>query len=130
MRRVLRNLLDNAVVACREGTGGTQGRIEVTTRYLRPLGIACIEVADNGCGIPPDIKERLFVPYFSTKKDGTGLGLAIVATVVADHQAFIRVRDNTPRGSRFIIELPVRGSARQTDMLGGKPSPASIENAA
>jgi two-component system nitrogen regulation sensor histidine kinase NtrY len=72
----------------------------------------------------------LFEPYFSTKKDGTGLGLAIVATVVADHQAFIRVRDNTPRGSRFIIELPVRSRARQTEMLGGKPSPASIENAA
>ena len=130
MRRVLRNLLDNAVVACRAGTDGTQGRIEVTIRYLRRLGIACIEVADNGCGIPSDIKERLFEPYFSTKKDGTGLGLAIVATVVADHQAFIRVRDNTPRGSRFIIEMPVRGSARQTDMRGGKPSAASIENAA
>ncbi|MCY4387019.1 MAG: ATP-binding protein [Desulfurellaceae bacterium] len=130
MRRVLRNLLDNAVVACREGTDGTQGRIEVTTRYLRSLSIACIEVADNGCGIPPDIKERLFEPYFSTKKDGTGLGLAIVATVVADHQAFIRVRDNTPRGSRFIIEMPVRGGARQTDMRREKPSSASIENAA
>ncbi len=130
MRRVLRNLFDNAVVACREGTDGTQGRIEVTTRYLRSLSIACIEVADNGCGIPPDIKERLFEPYFSTKKDGTGLGLAIVATVVADHQAFIRVRDNTPRGSRFIIEMPVRGSARQTDMRREKPSSASIENAA
>ncbi len=130
MRRVLRNLLDNAVVACRAGTDGTQGRIEVTIRYLRRLSIACIEVADNGCGIPSDIKERLFEPYFSTKKDGTGLGLAIVATVVADHQAFIRVRDNTPRGSRFIIEMPVRGSARQTDMRRGKPSAASIENAA
>ena len=130
MRRVLRNLLDNAVVACRAGTDGTQGRIEVTIRYLRRLGIACIEVADNGCGIPSDIKERLFEPYFSTKKDGTGLGLAIVATVVADHQAFIRVRDNTPRGSRFIIEMPVRGSVRQTDMRREKPSAASIENAA
>ena len=130
MRRVLRNLLDNAVVACREGTEGPPGRIEVTTRYMRSLGIARIEVADNGCGIPPDIKERLFEPYFSTKKDGTGLGLAIVATVVADHQAFIRVRDNTPRGSRFIIEMPVRSSARQTEMLREKPSSPSIEDAA
>ena len=52
MRRVLRNLLDNAVVACREGTEGPPGRIEVTTRYMRPLGIARIEVADNGCGNP------------------------------------------------------------------------------
>lgn len=130
MRRVLRNLLDNAVVACREETEGPPGRIEVSTRYMRSLGIARIEVADNGCGISSDIKERLFEPYFSTKKDGTGLGLAIVATVVADHQAFIRIRDNTPRGSRFIIEMPVRRSARQTDMLREKPSSPSIENAA
>lgn len=110
MKRVLRNLLDNAVAACREATNGVPERIEVTTRYLRSLGIARLEVADNGCGIPPEVKDRLFEPYFSTKKEGTGLGLAIVATVVADHQAFIRVRDNQPRGSRFIIELPVRRS--------------------
>jgi two-component system nitrogen regulation sensor histidine kinase NtrY len=110
IKRVLRNLLDNGVAACREVANGVPARIEVTTRYLRPLGIARLEVADNGCGIPPEIKDRLFEPYFSTKKEGTGLGLAIVATVVADHQAFIRVRDNQPRGSRFIIELPVRRS--------------------
>jgi two-component system nitrogen regulation sensor histidine kinase NtrY len=110
VKRVLRNLLDNAVAACREAVNGVPGQIEVTTRYLRPLGIARLEVADNGCGIPPEVKDRLFEPYFSTKKEGTGLGLAIVATVVTDHQAFIRVRDNQPRGSRFIIELPVRRS--------------------
>ena len=108
MKRVLRNLLDNAVAACAAGANGTPSRIEVVTRYLRPLGIARLEVADTGCGIPPAIKDRLFEPYFSTKKDGTGLGLAIVATVVADHQGFIRVRDNEPQGSRFVIELPVR----------------------
>lgn len=113
MKRVLRNLLGNAVAACREVANGVPGRIEVTTRYLRPLGIARLEVADNGCGIPPEVKDRLFEPYFSTKKEGTGLGLAIVATVVADHQAFIRVRDNEPRGSRFIIELPVRRSEQR-----------------
>ena len=130
MRRVIRNLLDNAVVACREGANGTPGRIEITTRYLRPLGIARIEVADNGCGIPPEVKGRLFEPYFSTKRDGTGLGLAIVATVVADHQAFIRVRDNAPRGSRFVIEMPVRRSARQTNLRRERPSSPSIENVA
>ncbi|MCS6927702.1 MAG: ATP-binding protein, partial [Candidatus Binatia bacterium] len=106
MKRVLRNLLDNAVAACAAVEGPC--RIEVVTRYLRPLGIARLEVADTGCGIPAAVRERLFEPYFSTKKDGTGLGLAIVATVVADHKGFIRVRDNQPRGSRFVIELPVR----------------------
>lgn len=113
IKRVLRNLLDNAVAACRLVANGTPGRIEVSTRYLRSLGIARLEVADTGCGIPPEVKARLFEPYFSTKKEGTGLGLAIVATIVADHQAFIRVRDNTPRGSRFIIELPVRRSEQR-----------------
>lgn len=108
MKRVLRNLLDNAVAACAAVAPAGPCRIEVVTRYLRSLGIACLEVADTGCGIPAAVRERLFEPYFSTKKDGTGLGLAIVATVVADHQGFIRVRDNQPRGSRFVIELPVR----------------------
>ena len=55
-----------------------------------------------------EVKARLFEPYFSTKAQGTGLGLAIVQTVLADHRAYIRVRDNQPRGSRFVIEMPVR----------------------
>src|SRR5262249_10561050 len=112
MKRVLRNLLDNAVAACRLAGDGAAGRLEGTTRYLRPLGIAQLEVARAG-GVPPGVKAGLFEPYFSTKKEGTGLGLAIVATIVADHQAFIRVRDNEPRGSRFIIELPVRRSEQR-----------------
>jgi two-component system nitrogen regulation sensor histidine kinase NtrY len=148
MKRVLVNLLDNAVTACRMGgrmAGDNssdpstklraglaqdrpfdpstklraglaqdqgQGRIEIVTCYLHPQGIVRLEVADNGCGIAPEVKARIFEPYFSTKREGTGLGLAIVASIVADHQAFVRVRDNPPRGSRFIIELPVRRSAR------------------
>jgi two-component system nitrogen regulation sensor histidine kinase NtrY len=67
-----------------------------------------IEIADDGSGMTPEVKARLFEPYFSTKPTGTGLGLAIVSGVLADHQAFIRVHDNRPRGSRFVIELPVR----------------------
>jgi two-component system nitrogen regulation sensor histidine kinase NtrY len=125
MKRVLRNLLDNAVAACRLVTTDTAGRIEVTTRYLRSLGIAQLEVADTGCGIPAEVKARLFEPYFSTKKEGTGLGLAIVATIVADHQAFIRVRDNESQGSRFIIELPVRRS-EQRAMVGVDQPPLPL----
>lgn len=115
IKRVVRNLLDNAVAACRthEQERGVAGRIEVVTRFFRSVGIVRFEVADTGCGIPPEVKDRLFEPYFSTKKDGTGLGLAIVATIVADHQAFLRVRDNTPQGSRFVIELPVRRREQQ-----------------
>jgi two-component system nitrogen regulation sensor histidine kinase NtrY len=65
-----------------------------------------VEVADDGPGIPPDDKDKLFLPYFSTKKRGTGLGLAIVNRIISDHHGYIRVEDNRPRGTRFIIELP------------------------
>ena len=117
LKRVVRNLLDNAVAACRTATYGERHRITVCTRYLWSLGMVQLEVADTGCGIPPDVKDRLFEPYFSTKKEGTGLGLAIVATIVAAHQAFIRVRDNDPQGSRFIIELPVRRKAQRPPVV-------------
>lgn len=102
IKRVLLNLLDNSVAAI-----GADGSIEVETSFDPELGTATFMVADNGCGIPAEDKPRLFEPYFSTKKSGTGLGLAIVATIVSDHNGYIRVRDNSPRGTRFIVELPI-----------------------
>ena len=101
----------------------------MTTQYLQPVGIARLEIADNGCGIPAQMKGRLFEPYFSTKKEGTGLGLAIVAAIVADHQAFIRVRDNTPQGSRFVIEMPVRRNVRVASAIPDTPSFGADEDA-
>jgi two-component system nitrogen regulation sensor histidine kinase NtrY len=105
IKRVLINLLENAVAAI-EGTG----EITVSSRYNPELAMATFIVADSGRGIPPEDKPRLFEPYFSTKKSGTGLGLAIVNSIVADHHGFIRVKDNDPRGSRFIVELPISGA--------------------
>ena len=64
-------------------------------------------VADSGAGISPQDKEKLFLPYFSTKGRGTGLGLAIVNHILNDHNAQIRVEDNRPLGARFIVEIPV-----------------------
>jgi two-component system nitrogen regulation sensor histidine kinase NtrY len=69
--------------------------------------MARLEVADNGPGIRPEDRGKIFEPYFSTKHGGTGLGLAIVSKIVADHNGYIRVRDNDPNGTRFVIELPV-----------------------
>lgn len=103
MKRVMINLLDNAV----EAIDG-KGKVNIELHYDRPLEMVRIEVADNGKGISPENKTRLFEPYFSTKKQGTGLGLAIVNTIITDHNGFIRVQDNKPRGVKFIIELPVR----------------------
>ena len=101
IKRVLINLLDNAVAAV-DG----KGKIEISTSYNPELRLVTCEVADNGHGIAPEDRSRLFEPYFSTKVSGTGLGLAIVNTIITDHQGFVRVRDNDPRGTRFIIELP------------------------
>jgi two-component system nitrogen regulation sensor histidine kinase NtrY len=101
MKRVFVNLIDNALEAMNR-----RGSIDIATRYLRDLQLMRIEVADDGPGIAPEDKEKLFLPYFSTKRRGTGLGLAIVNRIVSDHNGYIRVEDNRPRGARFVIELP------------------------
>ena len=111
IKRVLINLLDNAVAVVGEG-----GRIEISTEYDPSLGIVHLEVADNGCGMSPEVRENIFEPYFSTKKDGTGLGLAIVSAIVSDHRGYIRVRPNEPTGTRFIIELPVTTQDRSAEV--------------
>ena len=113
IKRAVINMLDNAVAACGGAANGVAPRIDVRTRYHRAHGIVALEVADTGCGIKPEERGRLFEPYFSTKQGGTGLGLAIVSTIVADHQGFVRVKDNEPHGSRFVVELPVKGPIEQ-----------------
>src|SRR6185437_14504618 len=64
-----------------------------------------LSIADTGTGLTDDMRERLFLPYFSTKQRGTGLGLAIAAKIVQEHQGTIRAERNLPAGARFIIEL-------------------------
>ncbi len=103
MKRVLINLFDNAVTAVEE-----KGEIIISTTYESARGVVCLEIADNGSGLAADVKERIFEPYFSTKKNGTGLGLTIVNQIIEDHRGYIRVRPNEPRGTRFTIELPAR----------------------
>ncbi len=101
MNRVFINLLENAIEAMKG-----RGRITIRARWDDSIPAAVIEVADEGVGIRPEDKERLFMPYFSTKARGTGLGLAIVSRIISDHGGYIRVRDNKPRGAVFVIELP------------------------
>jgi len=101
MQRVLINLIENALAAM--GDGGT---LRITTRSHAGPGSLRIEVSDTGPGIPPSDRDKMFVPYFSTKRRGTGLGLAIVHRVVSDHKGSIRVEDNEPHGARFVIEIP------------------------
>jgi two-component system nitrogen regulation sensor histidine kinase NtrY len=100
IRRALINLLDNAVEATE-----APGRVTVSAQPVN--GHLEIQVADTGRGIPPEWKEKLFLPYFSTKGRGTGLGLAIVQRIVTDHHGAIRVEDNRPKGTVFTVELPL-----------------------
>ena len=101
MKRVLINLVDNAIEAT-----GRKGVVIVSVEYDRGLGRVRLAVADDGPGIPPEDKDKLFVPHFSTKKRGSGLGLAIVSRIVQEHQGTIRVEDREPRGTRFVVDLP------------------------
>ena len=104
MKRVFVNLIDNALEAL---TDVADGSVKITTRHDAARDIVVAEVADNGKGIPPADLQRLFQPYFSTKERGTGLGLAIVHRIVADHRGKIRAVPNSPRGAKFVIELPI-----------------------
>jgi two-component system nitrogen regulation sensor histidine kinase NtrY len=99
-KRVFVNIIDNAITAM---TG--KGTITIAVRSDHG-GTITIDIADNGPGIRDDVKEKLFLPYFSGRKGGTGLGLAIADKIVADHGGRILVRDNAPRGSIFTIEIP------------------------
>jgi len=101
IKRVLVNLIDNSIEA-----SGQAGTITIATEFERTQGRVRVTVADDGPGLSPESKEKLFVPSFSTKRRGTGLGLAIVNLIVREHQGVIRVEDNLPRGARFVVELP------------------------
>jgi two-component system nitrogen regulation sensor histidine kinase NtrY len=101
IRRVVINLIDNAIEAT-----DRRGTITVETVHDPTNRMARIVIADDGPGIPPGERDKLFMPYYSTKRRGSGLGLAIVRRIVAEHGGNIEVGDNTPTGARFTIELP------------------------
>jgi two-component system nitrogen regulation sensor histidine kinase NtrY len=101
-KRVVVNLIDNAAEAMQESA------LKILTVQTRFGAADMVEIvfADTGCGITPDQKEKLFLPYFSTKGRGTGLGLAIVSHILTEHNANIRVEDNIPCGAWFAVEVP------------------------
>ena len=106
MRRVFKNLIENSLDALSENPG--RNRIEVSTRLNRKRESVTIEFSDNGNGIAPEDYEKLFLPYFSTKKKGTGLGLAITRQIVSEHNGFIRAEPNHPRGMKFTLDIPLQ----------------------
>jgi two-component system nitrogen regulation sensor histidine kinase NtrY len=101
IRRVVINLIDNAIEAMDQ-----HGVIDIETEHDAVNRVVKVTVADNGPGIPAAERDKLFLPYYSTKRRGSGLGLAIVRRIVAEHGGSIDVSDNAPKGTRFAIELP------------------------
>ncbi|MFW5932409.1 MAG: sensor histidine kinase, partial [Desulfohalobiaceae bacterium] len=104
LKRVLINLLTNASEVLKDQP---QPRIEIRAGQDSESGLISIQVRDNGPGFSPEEQSRMFEPYFSRKKGNTGLGLTIVKSIVTDHQGYVRVQPNQPKGSIFIVELPV-----------------------
>ncbi len=108
IKRALANLVDNAAEAMQDVIFQ---EIQISTTLVASRDAVEITVADSGHGVTQELKERLFLPYFSTKKRGTGLGLAIVSRIIEDHHGSIRVEENRPMGTRFVVELPVVSEA-------------------
>jgi signal transduction histidine kinase len=102
LNQVILNLIVNAIDACQDG-----GEVKVRTRLV-PGGVE-LEVTDNGCGIPPEIRDKIFDPFFTTKPPGkgTGLGLSICHGIVADHGGSIHVESTVGKGTSFVIRLPI-----------------------
>lgn len=103
MNRVMVNLLDNAVASLNKQAG----HIGVIVRYNEAQKKVTVAVADDGAGVPASYKQKVFEPYFSTKKAGTGLGLAIVSSIISDHKGKVIIGDNSPSGTIVSFQLPV-----------------------
>ncbi len=118
LKRALANLIDNAAEAMQSSL---LRELTIETGVIEGHTTAEIVVADTGHGLNDEMRERLFLPYFSTKQRGTGLGLAIASKIIQEHSGAIRAEQNTPTGARFIIELPLADarSAQESAALVG-----------
>ncbi|HLL16189.1 MAG TPA: ATP-binding protein [Pyrinomonadaceae bacterium] len=118
MRRVIVNLIDNALEAMSDSEG--ERRITVATGHDPSRGMLLVEIADTGHGIERSDFSRLFQPYFSTRGRGTGLGLAIVQRIVNEHGGRIRAEPNRPHGAKFLVEIPVTDEPQQRSEVRGQ----------
>jgi signal transduction histidine kinase len=121
-RRGIVNLVDNAAEAM---TDAPVSALLIATRQAGPDLIE-LSVTDTGCGLSASDKEKLFMPYFSTKQRGTGLGLAIVSHIVTEHHGRVRAEDNHPSGARFLVELNAIASDIAAPQETAEPQPATL----
>ena len=124
LKRVIVNLVDNAAEAM---TGEPVRKLALSTTQVSPETVE-LSITDTGCGVSVADKEKLFLPYFSTKARGTGLGLAIVSRIVSEHHGRVRVEDNQPAGTSFVIELNTASSAEplSPEMPDGVPATLKV----
>ena len=104
MQRAVANIVDNAAEALQQSL---VKEVLISTAQIEARDVVELIIADSGPGVDQEVKEKLFFPYFSTKRRGTGLGLAIVGRIVEEHRGAVRVEENSPLGTRFVIELPI-----------------------
>ncbi|MBV9888329.1 MAG: GHKL domain-containing protein [Acidobacteria bacterium] len=123
MKRVIVNLVDNAAEAMHD----QPFRMLLVSTRQASSDIVELSVIDTGPGVSPSDKEKLFLPYFSTKARGTGLGLAIVSRIVSEHHGRVRVEDNQPTGTRFIVELNVASPADVPAFTEPEPTVATLK---
>ena len=121
MQRALANLIDNAA----EAMQSTLLRVlSIETGMSENRNMAEVVLSDTGHGLTDEMRERLFLPYVSTKQRGTGLGLAIAAKIIQEHHGAIRAEANSPAGARFIIDLPLASNGHKpADAPGGAQTP-------
>jgi two-component system nitrogen regulation sensor histidine kinase NtrY len=123
LKRALANLIDNAAEAMQ---GSLLRDLTIETCVAETQHAAEIIIGDTGHGLTAEMRERLFLPHFSTKQRGTGLGLAIAAKIVQEHHGAIRAEQNTPVGARFILEVPLAESAGALNVAVSGTSAATL----
>ena len=127
LRRALANLIDNAAEAMQ---GSLLRLLGIGTALSEDGGAVEVTVSDTGHGLTDEIRERLFLPFYSTKQRGTGLGLSIAAKIVQEHGGSIRAESNSPKGARFLLRLPLMESAPQgPTSFEGAPEAIAAETA-
>jgi hypothetical protein len=125
IRRALANLIDNAAEAMQ---GSLLRELGIHSSLSEDGGSVEVVISDTGHGLTDEIRERLFLPFYSTKSRGTGLGLSIAAKIVQEHGGSLRAEGNSPKGARFLMRLPLMepGGAAQAVLEGASESVVKV----
>jgi signal transduction histidine kinase len=126
IRRALANLIDNAAEAMQ---GSLLRVLGMQTALSEDRAAVEVTVSDTGHGLTDEIRERLFLPFYSTKHRGTGLGLSIAAKIVQEHGGSLSAEANSPKGARFLLRLPLMETPANTQAERGEPVLAELTGA-